>query len=127
MKCFKLASIAAALAVLLFTAAATAEKSAPRMAPSGNFGINLTFDLSSAKDEYVCYAEITDLDSGLAISAPQMKGMPGSEVTMTTAADNGYKYTLTVYADSGSTWYEFTAENGGYIVSHQKSVSKLSR
>ena len=115
------------LAVIGLTVSKYTVAEEPSM-PSGQYGVEVEFDISPDGGTYTCTAVVSDLMSGEVVAAPRVTARIGEEAVARSGmqvADRSYEVKLTFFADGTNATYVFEATYAGDVVAKQKSSVKL--
>ena len=123
------AGVVCALALVIFclmpTTTTIAEE--PSM-PSGQYGVEVEFDVSSDNGTFTCTAVVSDLENGEVVAAPRVTGPIGEEAVARSRmqlADTSFDIVLTFFADATNANYTLEVTYGGDLIAKQKSSVKL--
>ena len=129
MKHNRVAGVVVALALIIFclmpTTTTIAEE--PSM-PSGQYGVEVEFDVSSDNGTFTCTAVVSDLVNGEVVAAPRVTAPIGEEAVARSRiqlADTSFDVVLTFFADANNANYKLEVTYGGDLIAKQKSSVKL--
>ena len=123
------ASVVVALGLVLFCLMSTTTTIAeePSM-PSGQYGVEVEFDVSPDNGTFTCTAVVSDLVNGEVVAAPRVTAPIGEEAVARSdmqSADTTLDIVLTFFADATNANYVLEVTCGGNLVAKQKSSLKL--
>jgi len=118
-------AFALVLICLMPTTATIAEE--PSM-PSGQYGVEVEFDVSSDNGTFTCTAVVSDLVNGEVVAAPRVTAPTGEEAVARSnmqLADTSLDIVLTFFADATNANYTLEVTYGGDLIAKQKSSVNL--
>lgn len=119
--------VALALAIFCLTPTANTIAEEPSM-PSGQYGVEVEFDMSSNHGTFTCTAVVSDLVSGEVVAAPRVTAPIGEEAVARSRmqfADTSFHIVLTFFADANTANYTLEVTQGEDLIAKQKSSVKL--
>jgi len=110
----------------LTTTPATTAGESPTVPPQ--YGVEVTFDVSTESGTYTCTALVSDLSTDEVVTAPRVSSRLGEEAVTRSGTHRGessVEIKMTFYADAANANYTLEVTHGTELVTKQKSSIKL--
>ena len=122
-----IAGVVLGMAIFCLLPSTTTEAEEPLM-PSGQFGVEVEFDVSPDNGTFTCTAVVSDLGNGEVVAAPRVTSPIGQEAVARSrmqSADTSFEIVLTFFADATNANYTLEITQEGNLIAKQKSSVKL--